>query len=202
MVFTANCGMVWGSNFIPSRFLHPQRKPEETYFKKWFSDKGFDILDLPENISFEGAGDILPSHDSNHLWAGGGFRTNPETHVVLGRELNCRIISLNLVNPRFYHLDTCFCPLNDGVVLYYPPAFDTMSNHLIRHSSEKTIAVSDEDAHNMVCNAVLIDDQLFLNNASQALRQQLEEEGYTLHIIPVSEFIKAGGSSKCLTFCW
>ncbi len=201
MVFTANCGIVRGSQFIPSRFHHSQRQPEEPYFKKWFSDKGFDILDLPENISFEGAGDILPSYDNSHLWAGSGFRTSRESHSILASELDCRFLSLELVNPRFYHLDTCFCPLNDGTILYYPHAFDSFSNDLIKQNSKNTIAVSDGDAHNLACNAVLIKNQLFIPSASQALQKRLEEEGYQLHIISVSEFLKAGGAIKCLTFC-
>lgn len=202
MVFTANCGFVWGSSFIPSRFQHPQRQAEEPHFTKWFRDKGFDILDLPDNFSFEGAGDILPAYDSSLIWAGGGFRTNPEVHVLLARELNCRIISLHLIDPHFYHLDTCLCPLKDGVVLYYPGAFDPLSCHLIEQNANRTIAVSDEDARNLACNAVLLENILFMNSASESLQEKLKAEGYSVRIVGVSEFIKAGGANKCLTFSW
>ncbi len=202
MVFTANCGLVWGSNFIPSRFRHPQRQPEEPLFTEWFRQKGFDILHLPESITFEGGGDALPSCDSSFLWAGEGFRTHAKTHRILARELNCRVISLHLMNPHFYHLDTCLCPLNDGVVLYYPPAFDPPSIDLIEQNARETIIVSDEDALSLTCNAVLVESSLYMNSASKMLRDKLEAIGYTVSILPMSEFMKAGGANKCLTFSW
>ncbi len=202
MVFTANCGLVWEQTFIPSRFKNLERRPEEELFTQWFRDKGFDIVKIPEGIAFEGSGDALPALDNSLLWMAHGFRTDEGAHPFLSNILKTRIISLKLIHSHFYHLDTCLCPLRDGTVLYYPEAFDDFSNYLIEHNATRTIPVSREDAFNMACNTVLLDDTLFMNSASPALKKALEAEGYDVRIQEVSEFVKAGGANRCLTFSW
>lgn len=202
MVFTANCGLVWNKTFIPSRFKNPERRSEEELFTQWFRERDFEIVSLAEGIAFEGAGDALVSEDEKTIWMGHGFRTDPEAHLFLSEILKVRIISLHLIHQHFYHLDTCLCPLKGDAVLYFPEAFDEISNHLIRHNASKAIPVSREDAFKMACNSVLLDDTLFMNHASPALKKTLEKEGYTVRIQEVSEFIKAGGANRCLTFAW
>ena len=135
------------------------------------------------------------------LWAGYGFRSELDAHPLLAKLLGVEVLSLRLMDERFYHLDTCFCPLSDGTVLYYPPAFDFSSNRLIesRIPPEKRVAVCEADALAFACNAVNVDRAVILNQASSSLRQQLEERGYTVLETPLTEFLKAGGAAKCLT---
>lgn len=202
LVFTANAGLILGNKFIPSNFLHNERRLEEPLFLKWFQSQGYQVAALPDSINFEGAGDILIQPGTNILWSGHGFRTDLTAHAILENDFHMRVISLKLVDPRFYHLDTCFCPLQDGWVMYYPQAFDAASLNLIEaHTTpESRIQVSEEDAIHFSCNAVLLDRNIILNHASQNLQNQLEKAGYTVHICPVNEFLKAGGANKCLTF--
>ena len=120
MVFTANAGLALGKKFVLSRFLPRERQGEEPVFKKWFKKQGFDILELPADLPFEGAGDALLDPARGCLWAGYGFRSELAAHPRLAEWLNIEVISLRLIDPRFYHLDTCFCPLENGAVLYYP----------------------------------------------------------------------------------
>lgn len=201
MVFTANAGLVLGDKFILSRFYHPERQKEEPYFKKWFSEQGFQILELPPDLPFEGAGDALFDRGGNWLWAGYGFRSELDAHVYLAKWLGIEVLSLRLIDPRFYHLDTCFCPLTDGYLMYYPPAFDAYSNRLIewRIPPEKRIIVSENDALNFACNAVNVGRTILLNQASDRLRSQLAELGFHIIETPLTEFMKAGGAAKCLT---
>lgn len=200
-VFTANAGLILGNKFIPSNFRHQERRLEEPFFRDWFQSHDYQVVDWLNAIHFEGAGDTLRQPGSNLLWAGHGFRTDPATHVILKKEISLKIISLRLVDPRFYHLDTCFCPLHDGGVMYYPLAFDTESLKLIEENTvpENRILVSDEDALQFSCNAVLLDRNIIMNHASKKLVSQLEKAGYTVFICPVTEFLKAGGANKCLT---
>jgi N-dimethylarginine dimethylaminohydrolase len=106
-----------------------------------------------------------------------------------------------LIDERFYHLDTCFCPLTDGYLLYYPAAFDEPTRRLIaqRVPRNKRIAVSEEDAVYFACNAGNIDDLLILNHVGNKLRNQLQEAGFEVIETGMTEFIKAGGGTKCLT---
>src|SRR5438445_2375964 len=148
MVFTANAGLAVGKKFALSRFLPRERRGEEPYFKKWFNKQGFEIFELPPDLPFEGAGDALLDRQGTCLWAGYGFRSELDSHPYLARWLDLEVISLRLIDPRFYHLDTCFCPLEGGWLLYYPQSFDAYSNRLIesRIAAEKRIAVEETDA--------------------------------------------------------
>ncbi|KPQ35470.1 MAG: hypothetical protein HLUCCA11_10935 [Phormidesmis priestleyi Ana] len=201
MVFAANAGLVLGDRVVLSRFLHPERQGEEPYFHKWFEDNGFTVYTLPKSLPFEGAGDALIDRAGGWLWAGYGFRSELDSHPYLADWLDVEVLSLRLVDSRFYHLDTCFCPLTDGYVMYYPPAFDAYSNRLIemRVPAEKRIVVSEIDAINFACNTVNVDHVVVMNQASDELKAILSDRGFTVEETPLTEFLKAGGAAKCLT---
>lgn len=200
-VFTANAGLVLGDQVVLSRFLHKERQGEEPYFKRWFEDNGYTVYELPKELPFEGAGDALLDREGRWLWAGYGFRSELDSHAYIAQWLDIEVLSLRLIDERFYHLDTCFCPLSGGYLLYYPPAFDSYSNHLIemRVPPEKRIALEQVDANNFSCNAVNIGSVVVMNQASDALTECLTEAGFEIVETPLTEFMKAGGAAKCLT---
>ena len=201
MVFTANAGLVLGDTVVLSRFFHKERQGEEPFFKQWFEDKGYTVHELPKDLPFEGAGDALLDREGRWLWAGYGFRSELDSHPYLAKWLDIEVLSLRLMDERFYHLDTCFCPLNGGYLLYYPPAFDSYSNRLIemRVPSEKRIAIAEADAVNFACNAVNIDSIVVMNKASDELKARLNSAGFEVIETQLTEFLKAGGAAKCLT---
>ena len=201
MVFTANAGLVLGDTVVLSRFFHKERQGEEPFFKQWFEDKGYTVHELPKDLPFEGAGDALLDREGRWLWAGYGFRSELDSHPYLAKWLDIEVLSLRLMDERFYHLDTCFCPLNGGYLLYYPPAFDSYSNRLIemRVPSEKRIAIAEPDAVNFACNAVNIDSIVVMNKASDELKARLNSAGFEVIETQLTEFLKAGGAAKCLT---
>jgi lysine-ketoglutarate reductase/saccharopine dehydrogenase-like protein (TIGR00300 family) len=201
LVFTANAGLVLGNGVVLSRFLHPERQGEEPFFKAWFLEQGYVVHELPKDLPFEGAGDALMDREGRWLWAGYGFRSELDSHAYLAKWLDIEVLSLRLMDERFYHLDTCFCPLTGGYLLYYPPAFDAYSNRLIemRVAPEKRIAVDEVDAANFVCNAVNIEQLVIHNRSSEKLKQQLAAKGFQVIETSLTEFMKAGGAAKCLT---
>ncbi|NEP14893.1 MAG: TIGR00300 family protein, partial [Symploca sp. SIO2C1] len=201
MVFTANAGLVLGKNVVLSRFLHKERQGEEPHFKTWFEDKGYTVYELPKDLPFEGAGDALFDREGRWLWAGYGFRSELDSHPYLAKWLDIEVVSLRLMDERFYHLDTCFCPITGGYLLYYPPAFDSYSNRLIemRVPPEKRIAIEEADAVNFACNTVNIDQIVVMNKASDDLKKRLGAVGLEVIETPLTEFLKAGGAAKCLT---
>lgn len=201
MVFTANAGTVCGDRAVVSRFFHPQRQGESAHFARWFRENGFDVLELPEGMNFEGAGDSLLDRGGEWIWAAYGFRTDLESHAPLAEWLGREVVSLKLADPYFYHLDTCMCPLADGYLLYYPAAFEDRSRAEIerRVPAHKRIPVSDEDAGQFACNTVTVGQDIVMNRATAALRGKLQQAGFRLHEVNLSEFIKSGGSAKCLT---
>ncbi|MEY2408582.1 MAG: hypothetical protein QOF48_1252 [Verrucomicrobiota bacterium] len=202
MVFTANAGLVAGKRVVPSRFLHRERQGEEPHFKAWLAKHGFTIEELPDDLPFEGAGDALLHRGvPTWLWAAYGFRSELDSHPLLAERLKLEVVSLRLMDKRFYHLDTCLCPLEGGYVLYYPGAFDARSNSLIdeRVPVEKRIVVAETDAVNFACNAVNVGRVVVVNQAGPELKERLGAEGFRVIETPLSEFIKAGGGAKCLT---
>ena len=201
MVFTANAGLVLGKNAVVSRFFHPERQGEEPFFKAWFEKAGFTVYELPEDLPFEGAGDALLDREGRWLWAGYGPRSELDAHPLVAKWLGIEVLSLRLIDKRFYHLDTCFCPLAGGYLLYYPAAFDAYSNQLIekRVPAARRFAVPETDAVNFVCNAVNFGSKLIVNKASEATRAWLGAAGFEVIETPLTEFMKAGGAAKCLT---
>ena len=202
LVFTANAGLVHGNDFVPSRFRHRERRGEEPLCIDWFRRAGFRIRPLSEPLSFEGAGDALFDRGRQPtLWLGHGHRSDAASAPELERMLGVEVVPLRLVDARFYHLDTCFCPLRDGRLLYYPGAFDEAAQSQIaaRVPPHLRIAVGQQDALAFACNAVDLDDVIVLNRASAALRQALAGFGYGVVETPLDEFLKSGGSAKCLT---
>ena len=207
-VFTANGGLVNNNLFILSHFRYKQRQAEAPLYKKWFETNGYQVYELPKDIYFEGAGDGLIQPSLHFLWMGYNFRSDLKASQYLKTLYEMPVIPLKLINAQFYHLDTCLCPLLDGWIMYYPNAFDVKAQQLIEQKidRQKRIIVSEEDATNFACNAVVIKTDkipnkkavIFINSATQTLQQQLNNLGYKVIIQPVTEFNKAGGANKCL----
>jgi len=201
LVFTANAGFVCGNKVVPSHFMPQERRPEEAYLKSWFAERHFDVQMLPDNVGFEGAGDCLIDRAGPWLWTGYGFRTEIEAHGFLADWFEREVVSIRLIDSRFYHIDTCLCPLTDGYLLYFPDAFDDDSIAAIesRVAPERRLRVTAEDAAEFACNAVNIGREVFAHRVSNALREKLRKAGFNVHEVPLSEFLRAGGSAKCLT---
>jgi N-dimethylarginine dimethylaminohydrolase len=197
LVFTANAGLVWRHLFISSRFRYGVRQGETPYFERWARGQGFEVVALPEGFLFEGAGDALFCGET--LFSGYRFRSDARSHHWIGELLGVENLPLELVDPRFYHLDTCFCPLAEGEAIYYPGAFDDYGRSVLRHRIARLIEVSAEEAVSFSCNAVVVRRTVILNEGAPKLMQALERAGYAVRSLPLSEFLKAGGSAKCLT---
>ena len=200
MVFTANAGLVRAGTVAVSRFFHPERQGEEIHFRQWFERSGFSICEMPSLTPFEGEGDALFEADGSRLWAGHGVRTMHSSHAHLSDLWGVEVISLRLTDPRFYHLDTCFCPLWDRQLMYFPDAFDSASNAKIeaRYSKEQRIAVSQPDALRFACNAINLGRLILMSETSDELSCRLQARGFQVVQVPLTEFLKAGGSAKCL----
>jgi N-dimethylarginine dimethylaminohydrolase len=201
MVFTANAGLPLGRTVVLSRFMTEERRPEEPFFQAFFEAQGFTIAPWPDDIPFEGAGDALADEARELIWCGHGWRTSPEAPALLERIFQRRVVGLRLVDPRFYHLDTCFCPLADGWLMYYPGAFDAESLETIARLAppERRLEIELSDALHFACNAVECGGRVILNEASNGLQRRLREAGFTPTLTPLGEFLKAGGAAKCLT---
>ena len=199
LVFTANAGVVVGRRVVTSRFRHPERQREEAYFEAWFREHGYEVVTLEAGLHFEGAGDLLGFSET---WFGGyRQRTDINAYPVLSTIFGREIIPLELLDGRFYHLDTCFCPLSGGEILYYPSAFDRYGQAVIadRIPAQRRIAVCEAEALRFACNAVCVGKHVVMPGGCPLVVGHLTERGYRVHPTALDEFMKSGGSAKCLT---
>jgi N-dimethylarginine dimethylaminohydrolase len=199
LVFTANAAFVYQDKAVIAHYMHPERQGEEPYAEAWFREHGFTTVRMPKGIYFEGAGDALIWQD--RVFSGYRTRTDIASHSLITAETGLPFLSLELVQTRFYHVDVCLCPLADGHLIYYPGAFDEYGLAVIEANvpKDKLIPVTDEEAARFACNAVNINDTVIFNQGSHRLADELKQRGFRVIQVDLSEFIKAGGSSKCLT---
>ena len=204
MVFTANAGLVHKKegaqkNFIVSSFLHAERQPEAKFFDEFFSAHGYRVLHLQKEAIFEGAGDAL-FDSQGRLWLGSGIRSEPQVLDEILCELDVEAHALELVDPRWYHLDTAFCPLPEGQAIIYKDAFSAKSVDVLNRAlGAGIIWVSQHDARQFACNAISIDRNVIMHRASPELKLSLKQHGLEIIEADVSEFLKSGGACKCLT---
>jgi len=197
MVFTANAAMIYQRHAIISRFRHPQRQGEEEYDAAWLRAHGFAVTRLPAEMFFEGAGDALFCGDT--LLAGYHLRSHAASMQFVGELIARRVIPLELVDDYYYHLDTCFCPVRPGVALYFPGAFDDYGRQALAAAVDELIEVQEDEARSFACNAVVIGDTVITNQGCPQMQEELQRRGFKTVATPLHEFVKAGGSAKCLT---
>ena len=175
LVFTANAALVVRDQVVPARFRHPQRRGEESHDEAWLSAAGFT------------------------LFAGYRIRSDIRGHQQIGAMFGCRVIPLELVDPYYYHLDTCFCPLAPGRAIYYPGAFDDYGLRALAEAVDELIPVSRDEARRFACNAVVVRRRVITNTGCPEMHAALRAAGFERRETPLDEFVKAGGSAKCLT---
>ncbi len=198
MVFTANAGLTKGDIFVPSRFRPVERQGEVAFFIQWMLENGFRLKPLTEEVAgaFEGEGDALFYGDL--LLAGYGQRSDRDACLGVGKLLGVDVLPLRLTDGRWYHVDTCLIPVAPDLLAYYPPAFDADANAALAHLPGDKIILTEPDALRFGGNAVVLGDQIVMNSGCDALASALAERGYTVHQTDLSEFLKSGGSAKCL----
>jgi len=197
LVFTANAAVVYRQQAILAHFKHEQRQGEELLFRHSLEELGFTVTNPPGDFAFEGAGDALFCGET--LLAGYRMRSDAGGHQQIGAQLGVRVLPLELVDPYYYHLDTCFCPLAPDEAIYFPAAFDDYGRCVLAENVSRLIAVEAVEARSFACNAVVVGRTVITNTGCPQLHKQLRQAGYAPQETPLGEFVKAGGSAKCLT---
>jgi N-dimethylarginine dimethylaminohydrolase len=198
MVFTANAGLTKGEWFVPSRFWPIERQGEVAFFIQWMLENSFHLKPLTEEVagSFEGEGDALFYGDL--LLAGYGQRSDASACLGVGTLLGVKVLPLRLTDGRWYHIDTCLIPVSPELLAYYPPAFDAAANAALDALPGEKILLTENDALRFGGNAVVVGDQIVMNSGCDDLANALSSRGYSVHTTDLSEFLKSGGSAKCL----
>ena len=196
MVFSANSGIVHEKSIVMSRMKHKERQGETVHYRSWFISEGYSVIDLMPGISFEGCGDSLVYN--NTMIGGYGFRSDKKSLEIAASTLGLNLYSLELSDPRFYHLDTCFCRVSKDKAIYFPDAFKKGEIKKLQGVID-LIPVSDEDARLFMCNSMRVNDILLIPEGQAEVGKKLRNElGIKTCTVNVSEFLKSGGSIQCL----
>ncbi|MBV9093785.1 MAG: amidinotransferase [Streptosporangiaceae bacterium] len=196
MVFAANGATVVGGTVLGARFRYPQRAAEAAAYLAWFRAGGYADVRVPEHVN-EGEGDVL--FTGRALLAGHGFRTAAAVAGELAAVFGVPVISVRLVDPRFYHLDTALCVLDADTAMYYPDAFDDASRAAIARQFTELIEATDSDAEVLGLNAVSDGRHVVLPAQAAGLAAQLAARGFEPVPVDMSELLKGGGGPKCCT---
>lgn len=205
MVFAANPAFVGRNSqgekiVLLSNMKHASRKKEVSSYAQWFEAHGYQVKKLSNpNYNFEGNGDALWHPEKRLIWGGYGFRTEWEVYDEVSKIYDAPVCRVNLQKPHFYHLDTCFCPLNAESVLYYPEAFDQAGLDLIKHYFKDPIMVDQEEAQqNFACNSMVLGKSVFIQKGSPKTVAALKQRNFKVIELDTSEFMKSGGSVFCM----
>lgn len=197
MVFAANGFFSIGKKAVVARYRYKQRQGEAVHYTRWLKDHDFEVID-PTPIVYEAQGDTLLVEDL--ILQGYGFRSDSQIVRVLSSAFpNKKVVPLRLVDERFYHLDICCFPINRELVYFYDKALDQKSVNTITKLFKQAIAVSDEEALSFALNSVALDHAVITNIKAKRFSDRLSAQGFNVIELDMSEFIKSGGSVKCLT---
>ena len=196
MVYAANGGVVFDGKAIAASFTYAERQPEGAAYHAWFDEAGFRPT-IQAGATNEGEGDFLVV--GRLILAGTGFRTSVAAHHEAREFFGAPVISLELVDPRFYHLDTALAVLDERTIAYYPGAFSAASNAVLQQLFPDAILANDDDASVLGLNAVSDGHHVVLTDKAVHLHAQLRERGFNPVGVDLSELLKGGGSVKCCT---
>lgn len=196
LIFTANAGLILDGKVLLSNFKYEERQPETAINREWFENHSYSKVKVTENV-WEGEGDCLVAN--GWIFAGYGFRSDKASHTEVAKFFDREVISLKLVDPRFYHLDTCFCPLDARTIMYFPSAFDDASRKKIKDSGLMLIEAEESEAAAFGLNAVSDGHNVIMSSQAPALAGDLRKRGYNPIMVDISEFKKSGGGVKCIT---
>lgn len=207
MVFCANQTLPFiredgSKGVVLSKMYAPQRAGEVKHFERHFISQGWEIVDdlFQGDLEFEGMGDAIWHRGKRLLWGGHGFRTDVSIYDLISSKLDTPVIALQLDDPEFYHLDTCFCVLDEETVLIYSPAFKQAGLDLIHHFFPRVIGAPEREARDLfACNAHCPDGKhVVIQRGCTTTKAALEGLGFTVIEVDTDEYLKSGGSVFCM----
>jgi N-dimethylarginine dimethylaminohydrolase len=206
LVFTANAAVVLDGTALLARFRHPERQCEEPQFEAAFrllQAQGIlgEVRAMPGELVLEGAGDCVWDRARSLFWMGFGPRSDFAARDVLEETFGIEVVPLELVDARFYHLDTALSALPNGELVYFPEALSRAAREIVeaRVGVADRIALTAEEACGLSANAVVLDGTVLTPSCSPRLRRELEHRGYCVREIPLGSFLRSGGAAFCLT---
>lgn len=212
MVFAANQSFLFKNNstgkfeVLISNMRSEFRKPETLYFYNWYKEHGYKVYTSEEifrdypRLCFEGNGDIIPHPDFSFYWGGIGPRTDAKVYEILAKKLNLNFLTLDLIHPEFYHLDTCFLVLNNHTCAYVAEAFDSAGLKLINSKFKSLIRIDQQEAKKYFAGNAFCPDgkNVIMHPGASRFKEALVKNNFNVLETDTSEYMKSGGSVFCM----
>lgn len=198
MAFTMNAGFVFGHRAVPSTFHHPERQPETAHWTAWFEGAGYDLVDLglPAGSSFEAGDAFLLGEALVGAW---GYRSSREAPPALAAATGRPLVQVRLVDDRFYHFDTCFCPLGPDSAIVFLDAIAPEDRSRLLDLVADPLLIDEAEALTLCANSLVIGDTVLMSRCPPRVERALADRGFRVSTVEVAEFHKSGGSVRCLT---
>jgi N-dimethylarginine dimethylaminohydrolase len=187
---------------VPSHFRHPERRPETPIYAAWFAKRGWRVDHLPADLDHEGAGDGLPFTPEDGrtvLLSGYSFRSDAGAATELSSLLACPVRPIQLVDPRLYHVDLTFCPLDARHAIVAPLGWDAYGRKVVEALVPEPLVLTDDETLSFCANSVVVGTTIVMPAVPPRVGRQLEAWGFTVVGCKIDEFLKAGGGCRCLT---
>ena len=197
MVFTTDTGLVHGGRYVRGYFRHPERRPEVGHCARWFTERAGEVIDarLPTGHFLEG-GDLAVF--GRYLVGGHGFRSERSAQALVAQRLGLDFLPVTLIDPRLYHMDMSFCPLDDRRAIIAPSAWDRATCDRVERAVPEPLVLDRDEALTFCANAVVVGKTLIMPACPGRVGRILAAWGYDVCVSPVHEFVKAGGAAHCL----
>ncbi|CAM3914101.1 dimethylarginine dimethylaminohydrolase family protein [Kibdelosporangium persicum] len=195
-VFTANAGIIDNGGFLPAHMRFSQRRPEVDHVRRWMSANSWEVFEPPPAVQ-EGAGDALPF--AGGLVAGYGMRSELSAYDAITERTGWTVHPFQLTDPRYYHIDIAFCPLDSRTALIVPEAFTPNDRRRLARLVPDAVLATTEEGSMFVANSIVVGRTVVMPACTPRLAKSLERRGFDIAVCDVSEFLKAGGGCRCLT---
>ncbi len=197
MVFATDQGLVKNKKVLLGRFRFKERKKESAHYKQWFEENNFEIYELPKDLFLEGNGEVYFWNEL--IFMGTGYRSSSNSAKFLEEFFNHKIITLQSINPAFFHLDVGFFPLDSTTIFFYPDAYSQETQYTLKKTIPNLIPFTKQEAYNLAGNSIVTGGHVIMQKNIPTFKNKLKNLGYTPIEVDLSEFKKSGGGIHCLT---
>lgn len=198
LCFVGDAGMAYNGKFIPSNFRHKERQSEIVHYVDWMKCHDYKIFEIEENISFEGLGDVVQYDNVYFIGYGGRSSQGACKYTSEVFEELQLLGELQLADSRFFHNSHAIALLSNTIGMYYPSAFTEESIRQIQENLSVCLEIDEQDACDFVCNNIVVNKNILVDSCSKKLELQLNDLGFNVIKLPMSEFKKTGASLRCL----
>jgi len=199
-----------GKRYIVGHMRHPNRQKEtrrEDIRRFFRSVLGYTEHDLSQQpVVAELTGALVPDRARNIGFVGLSERADTAGAKAMAESFGLEALFQFPLQPDEYHTNVVMAILAGRALVIHPESFadPAVPAAISKFYADRTVVLDESEKLAFAGNCISITDndvffsQTALNALAPKKRQQLENWGFRLHGVDVSELEKAGGSLRCM----